>query len=487
MMRQNIDRALPQLRFPGELLGAAVCVVASAAFALALRFLGFYAFLFPLYVGLFAFAIVKPKACALLVLAVGIGVEPGATDISKPISYALYQMPPGFERALPVTMTPFEVLICVIGAAIALRPSARTTAPRLPIVVFLLPAVVAFSFAYGSMKGGDIHIGYEEARGLLYGSVAFVIARRMATEGGGVAALKAALAGTVGLAAVVLIRYVFVTGSSTAAAESAYAHEDAVFLAGGVVLGATLLLQYHSARARTLLLAYEAANLAALFATSRRSGTLALLVGVVALAACTIRSRPKLVIGIGTPLLLLSVAYLATYWNKEYGALAQPARAVRSQIDPNARDDSSDQYRLTEKFDVTATIRSNRIFGVGFGRPFIMFQPLPYLGSFWPLQSFTPHANILWLWLKFGAVGSAAFIAVWILALKSSLASLRLGQDKEVPLAALVTVCMLLMYFAYAEVDLALIGSRSAALFAVVIAVGLSLQPDATSRNYNEP
>ncbi len=366
----------------------------------------------PLYVGLFAFAVVKPKACALLVLAVGIAVEPGATDISKPISYALYQMPPGFERALPITMTPFEVLICVIGAAIALRPSVRTTATRLPIVVFLLPAVVAFSFAYGSLKGGDIHIGYEEARGLLYGSVAFVIARRMATEGGGAAALKAALAGTAGLAAIVLIRYVFVTGASSLRQWSPPTPTKTRFSSlAEWFSGQRFCFSTIRARARTLLLAYEAANLAALFATSRRSGTLALLVGVVALAACTIRSRPKLVIGIGTPLLLLSVAYLATYWNKEYGATAQPARAIRSQIDPNARDDSSDQYRLTEKFDVTTTIRLNRVFGVGLGRPFIMFQPLPSLTSFWPLQQFTPHANMLWLWLKFGLLGAAAFIA----------------------------------------------------------------------------
>ena len=477
MIRQNVDRAVPHLRFPGELLGAAICVAASAAFALALLLLGFYAFLLPFYAGLFAFAVVKPKACALLVLAVGIAVEPGATDISKPISYALYQMPPGFQRALPITMTPFEVLICVIGTAIALRPSVRTTGTRLPIVVFLLPPVVAFSFAYGSLTGGDIHIGYEEARGLLYGSVAFFIARRMANEGGGAAALKAALAGTAGLAAIVLIRYVFVTGASSLAVESAYAHEDAVFLAGGVVLGATLLLQYHTARARTLLLAYEAANLAALFATSRRSGTLALLVGVLTLAACMIRSRPKLVIGIGTPLLLLSVAYLATYWNKEYGALAQPARAVRSQIDPNARDDSSDQYRLTEKFDVTTTIRLNRVFGVGLGRPFIMFQPLPSLTSFWPLQQFTPHANVLWLWLKFGLLGAAVFIGAWVLALRNAIAALRYSRAGTPPALALVTVCMLLMYFAYAQIDLALIGARSAAMLAAIMAVGLSLTP----------
>src|SRR5262249_10873421 len=163
-------------------------------------------------------------------------------------------------------------------------------------------------------------------------------------------------------------------------------------------------LHFPGLRARALLLAYEAALLAALFATSRRSGTLALLVGALALAVSTIKSRPKLVIGLGTPILIVTVAYLATYWNHEYGATAQPARAIRSQIDPNPRDDSSDAYRLTEKFNVTTTLRLNRVFGVGLGRPFGMFLPLPSLTSFWPLQQFTPHANILWLWLKFGVI-----------------------------------------------------------------------------------
>ena len=55
--------------------------------------------------------------------------------------------------------------------------------------------------------------------------------------------------------------------------------------------------------------------------------------------------------------------------------------------------------------------RPNPLLGVGFGREFLFVAPLPDL-SWWPFWHYEPHHNILWVWLKTGALG---FIAFWIL------------------------------------------------------------------------
>ena len=170
-------------------------------------------------------------------------------------------------------------------------------------------------------------------------------------------------------------------------------------------------------------------------------------------------------------------AYLAVYWNQDYGTIAQPARAIRSQFQPSSRDDSSDLYRTIEKYDVVETIRYNRVFGVGFGRPFIQFQQLPDLTSFWPLQSYTSHQSVLWLWLKMGWLGISVFLGLVVVVLSRCLERMRglKATDANWTLAA-VLFSGTLAFIVYATVDLAFAGSRAGASAAVLAALALGLR-----------
>ncbi len=467
--RESVRRA------PGEMMGLVfVCgLVLSSAVAVAI--MGPWALAVPLYVGLLACAIIAPERAALMLLTLAIAFEPGAIDISKPVSAVLYQMPPGFTKPFGLTMTPVEALTALIALSLLLhsRPQSQARS-RLPLLVYLAPAVLITGFLYGLRKGSQLNIGYEEARGLLFGMCAFFIAWRLAPAPSP-AWPKAFFAGTSLLAGVVLVRYFTVTaaGTSSVPLEFAYAHEDAVFLAIGCLTAGALFLRAQSRSARFWLTLYSLLELGALFATGRRAGTLVLIVGALVAAWLTFRHRPRLVIAIGLPALLVTTAYLGVYWNKQYGTLAQPARAIRSQFSPNARDLSSDVYRQVETFDVVQTLRGNRIFGVGFGREFIQYQPLPSLTSFWPLQSFTPHENTLWLWLKGGVFGAAVFLGIWVLAFKRCLIAIR--SRSETWVLPMVLASVLTMYLAYAGVDQGLVASRSVSLLAVTLALCFSL------------
>jgi hypothetical protein len=459
---------------PGAVLGAVACSALALASAASIVLLGYWALALPLYAAFALAAVAFPERFAVFFLALAIGIEPGAIDFTRPLSLMLYDLPPGVT--LPITITPFEVLLTLTAVSMAFRPHrTRDLAPKFPVILYAMPCVVLLGVAYGTYKGGPLHLAYHEARGLLFGTAAFFIATRMANRPG-TAALRSVFAGTAVLGAIVVARYVFyLRDGSGPSSDIAFAHEDAIFLSFGAVLGTALLFTTTSIPPRILLIGYNLLMLAAIVSSGRRAATLGLIVGVIALGWFLVRKRPGQVLALGVPALILGAVYLGVYWNHSYGATAQPARAIRSQIDPSARDQSSDVYRDVERYDVEQTIRYSRVFGVGFGRPFAQFQPLPYLGDFWPLQSYTPHQNILWLWLKMGVLGVSVYLATWVIAFRRCVVNFAGAPARTVPLLPMLLGCGLLMYIAYAKVDLAFIGARSAAPLAVLLALAFQL------------
>jgi O-antigen ligase len=83
---------------------------------------------------------------------------------------------------------------------------------------------------------------------------------------------------------------------------------------------------------------------------------------------------------------------------------------------------------------------------------------------------------VLWLWLKMGLAGLAAFLAVVALALSRALRVVRsTSMVRPEAALAIVTAATLLMYLAFATVDLALIGTRGSIPLAVALAVAFAL------------
>jgi hypothetical protein len=273
------------------------------------------------------------------------------------------------------------------------------------------------------------------------------------------------------------------TEATTVPIEFAFAHESAVLFGVATVCSGMLFLRAKNNRDRFLLLGHMLLMVLATLVTGRRAATMVLLIGLLAVGWQLFPKRPVQVAAIGIPMLFVGVAYLGIFWNKEYGAVAQPARAIRSQISPSDRDASSDDYRLTEVYNVEQTIRLNLVFGIGFGNQYYQFQPLPDLTEFWPLQLNTPHQNVLWLWLKMGVTGIAIFLGLWMLAVKRCLVAIR-GTPRAgpLPIYPVILVATLLMYFGFARIDQTLVLTRGTAPLAAVMAMAFLLpQPALTT------
>ncbi len=460
--------------WPARLIGPLAVIGLTGFSALLVAVMGLWALVLPAYSVMAALAIVRPKTAAAVLLFMAIVIEPEAFDPTRHMSAAFWRLPPGFENFFHITISPMEILVWIAAISAVVQYPSRV---KLPLIAWGIPAVIVLGGLYGLAKGGASNIAYHEARGLLTGIAVFMLASRVLPERPG-GLVKLVLAAEFLLGLVVIFRYVAYVraGTLTVPLEAAFSHEGSVVMGIGVVLGAIVFLQDRQPlQTRLLLLGYTAVLLLAMVATQRRAATLVLLVGALSVGVLLFRRRPMLVLAVSIPMLIGGTAYLGAYWNKEYGALAQPARAIRSQFDPTLRDESSDQYRTTEKYNIVETIRLNRVFGVGLGRPFIQFQPLPDLRSFWPLQQYTPHQNVLWLWLKFGVLGIATVLGFAVVALNRSLhAVLHSRGDTEFWLGVMV-FSGLLMFLIYSTVDLGFVGSRSVAPAAILAALAFRL------------
>ena len=453
-----------------------VIVAASAAGAGLVYVFDLFSLLAIFYVAAFIGIAMYPRQSALVLLVGMIALEPQAIDFTRSLDYSLYRLPPGVR--LPITITPMEIMLLVMAVSVALRPRPKM-AGNLPLLVWSVPVAIFAGFLYGNWKGGDPNLGYFEARGLIFAIVTFFIAYRL-RDTSPRHVRTAVLIGAGVLAVLVIQRYIFDTRQGVASGgfpvDVAFAHEDVIFLAIGLVVGGLTLLQARRAPQRGALLVYELMLLSATVATERRSGTLVILVAALVVGWLMLPKRPIPMIAAAGLTAVLFGAYLGAYWNQTYGVAAQPARAIRSQFDPAPRDLSSDLYRDRETFNVVQTIRTNRTFGVGLGRPFIAFLPLPDLSDRWPLQYYTPHNNIMWLWLKFGVFGASMIIGVWVLATSRAIGSIKdAPRGSPLPVIPLAIVATLVIYFAFAEVDVIFTRTRVMVPLAIAIAAAFSL------------
>ena len=439
----------------------------------AVLLLNIWAVMIPVYAAGLVIAILRPQVAALVILTLAIALEPGAVDFSEPIAAAFWRMPPKFENLVWITTSPLELFtFAAAGSALLSRPSRL----KAPAIAWAVPGVILLGLLYGWYKGGPPNLAYSEARGIIVGIAVFVLASRVLPERPGDLIKPIMLAETV-LAVCIVLRYlIYVRGGLlTIPTEFAFSHEGSVILGVGLVVGAVAALRTNATNGQRALSAlYCLLILAAMIVSGRRAATLIIMVGGISIGLMLLPRRPILVLVIALPILLASGAYLAAFWNTEYGAAAQPARAIRSQFDPSLRDESSDQYRVNEKYNVIETIRANRLFGVGFGREFAQFRALPNMERFWSLQYYTPHQSILWLWLKMGVLGISVVLGFAVVVISRCLQAAREATTEEEWGLAAISLTVILMFLMYSVVDLGFVGPRSVAPAVVASAIAFS-------------
>ena len=463
---------LPLLRVPAVGMFLVVALLSGLA-ALCVTLLGPVALMLGAGVAIVPVALLRPRETFWLAAGLALVVDTAAVGSTSTLTLAFWELPSSVLALMPFKMNPFEIVIALATAGVALQ-STRSGA-RLPPVARLVPLMLLLGMAVGIARGGAVNLAYHEARGLLFGTMAFFVVWR--TGGLESRALARWFVGaTAALGFGVLYRFVVDLrgGAAGPPKEFWFGHETGLFLAAGALAGCLLLTKVKDHRGRALLALYVVLMVAVTLMTGRRSAILVAGVGVIAVAWLVFPRRPALLTFGAVVALAVGAFYVNAFWDSQAGPIAEPARAVRSQVDPDPRDASSDAYRETERSNIQRTLSESPLLGVGFGRPFTEYEELPDL-DFWPLQLYTPHQNLLWLWLKMGIAGAAVLLGLWVLSFRRCLVACSRARASggDLPIEAIFFASALLMYLAYARVDLAVVASRASVPLAVLLAVVL--------------
>ena len=228
-------------------------------------------------------------------------------------------------------------------------------------------------------------------------------------------------------------------------------------------------------------------------ANARRTAWLVLFAAILIIevvALVTLPHRRKFVVRSLVALAIGSALYLPAYWNHD-GTLAQPARAVRSQISTRVqRDKASDQYRQEENLNLIADIKGSGLLGSGFGIQ-IDYTDIVNISGIDPMIAFIPHNGLLWIWLRLGMQGEIVFWCLMATCLVRA-CSLARAPDRKIAMFGTLVACAIVSYLidgyedmAFAEFRIAvamgcLLGAMEAAIRLVKLDIATS--PDDSRR-----
>ncbi len=322
-------------------------------------------------------------------------------------------------KAVPLNL--LEVILLIAGVCSLMRAvftkSARLRGGVLLIPVLLYLFFVIWGWINGMATGGDFKLSLQETRAQFYFIAAYFIALHLVREPKQIVALYWTTALCVSLKGLLYTYRRYVTiGGQPLPDQGVGSHEEAFFFCVFSLLLLVLSLAndpvYRSLR--VFLWLNLPLVIAGNLATNRRAGTAALVIAVPMLLLAAYRAFPKCrrgIVAFSLATACITPVYYAAFKNSD-AAIAQPARAIKSNFEPDARDASSDAYRDAENANQMATIRLAPVQGYGYGKRMLHAVPIADISESYEWWDLLPHNQILWVWMRVGTVG---FVTFWVL------------------------------------------------------------------------
>ena len=364
---------------------------------------------------------------------------------------------------IPLSATPLEVTIVLTALAAFVHAGLRRQPffdrSIMSIAMWLMLGFIAYGYLWGVfVKGGDAKTAQWEMRGLFYIPVIYFMTVHFLRDFRLWKPLSWIFpAGLTVLGIVSTIRFLVLPLDDGFYADSLNGlnHDTAIlqvllfmWCLAKIFLGGTL-----AEKITGLALAVPA--LGWIFISNRRAAFAVLAVCMVVLLMVMLVRNRKAFLIFAFAIVLVVPVYIVAFSNAS-GPLGVAARAFSSiTADQGIRDYNSDLYRQVERNNVILTINQQPITGIGFGQTFQVYFKMIELDGF-VFQYYTPHVQVLWVWLKLGMLG---WILYWLIMCS---AMFRLGQVVKYGQAGLrLNVCVLagfivagLMVFSYVDISL---------------------------------
>lgn len=379
----------------------------------------------------------RPALTPAILLAAALTIDQLPTGILTAASTATGNIPL-FHGLGSLHLSPADALVAAAGALALVkarrRPAERLTAMSAAVLGIGVALVVGL--VSGMMHHGDVRVMFMETRPYVYLIATYFSARTLLTDRAAIRSLLWAIVLCESLKAVQALVVFKSTRAMFPRPEAVLGHEDALFLAAGVLLTAALWLFDVRGRLRTVATWTLPLVIAADLANTRRAAWFVVGGGGLVLAIIAAKHLPRrrlLVMRVGAVVCVVLAAYIPAYWNKT-GGLAQPARAIRSVIAPGTRDASSDLYRVQEDANLKVNIREGGPLGRGFGVAIDYPLPIVDISDIDPFIAYIPHDGVLYVLMRMGILGG---IAMWTLVGVGIIGACRLARARDRELAAL--------------------------------------------------
>lgn len=387
-----------------------------------------------------------------------------------------------------VPLNLLELFVLLAGVCSTLRAVYSGTARLkggalfLPISAYIAFVLMAWGNGVGS--GGDFKISLQEVRAQFYFLLAYLMAVNMVQERRQVGVLLWIAVLCIGLKGILYTfrRYVTLAGLPLPD-QGVGSHEEAFFFDAFAVLLVVLTVCGFQARLRLVMWGLLPFVLTGNLACNRRAATAAMvvLVPLLLMAASQALPQRRRLIGIMSVVLAVGgLGYYSAFKNSD-SLLAQPARAIKSNFQPDARDASSNAARDGENANLMATVKAYPLQGIGYGRRYLHVFPMVDISNIYELEDFLPHNQLLWVWERVGTFGFFTFwmmvSAIIIFAGQTLRRPEADAQTKSVAMFALLVMPMLLLF---GLLDLQLSNPRDvlfAGVWVGVLAVSPSLDP----------
>lgn len=357
----------------------------------------------------------------------------------------------------------------------------------------LFTGFIVLGLVYGlGIRGGNVNIGLWEARPILYLPLMLILAANLLktqkhfNNTMWAVMLALAIEGVIGTFYYTAVLQGDLTGIEQITEHSAAIHMNTVFL----FVIAAFLFRGVSNKKRMLLILVALTVIIPYLATQRRAAFISLGIALLLTFIVLFRERRQL-FWVVTPIsLLVGLAYLGAFWNSG-SVIALPAQAVKSVVSTRVTETEdwySNFYRILENLNISYTMHSAPLLGVGFGNPFIVRVVMPDISFFEWWQFFT-HNSILWIWLKTGIGG---FVAMIVLIGTSVMTGVRAlwhqptGNRKAI---AMVALFYIIMHFTFAYVDISwdiqsmLLVGTAMGLLSALAPEEIRLKPSAWNKN----
>lgn len=322
--------------------------------------------------------------------------------------------------------------------------------------MLLFSCFVAFGLGFGLIKGGDLNVALWESRAIFYLPLIMILTSNLLEKRSHFSNLMWFVMASLFIEALIGCYYYFVVlQGSLAGVERISAHAAAIHFNTFFIYLVSVWVFRASWAKRLILPLMVPFFLITYIAMQRRAAFLTLGIGILIIIIILFQENRKLFFALVPVIGVVAVIYLGIFWNSN-GALGMPAQAVKSIIasdQANAKDRSSDLYRLLENYNALFNIRLSPLLGSGFGQKLVFAVPLPDISHF-KFWEYIIHNSIAWVWIKTGFFGFYFMLFLVGSSIMTGMRAIIRVQDPNLKAIVFTASAYIVMHFTYAYADM---------------------------------